>query len=200
MNFLSCSFSFLSILLPSKEKIVNRVAPPGGWEILFVYFLFAFSLFVLNFVLTYEIKSLRLKLRTSLLNAIGTFAALLAMLSPIFFVYHHNTEYPDSPYSGIIVILAAFVILYSVYIQFIYSLSKDLKNEMLDKIIVVVGNCLWLIAMIIVGRTWYFAQESQGYYGSLFSMILFFYFPMVVLLLLFKISSRSFLKVKFPDI
>ncbi len=200
MNTLTCFFSFLNIQLLPMGILLNRVYPPGGREIFFVYFLFAFSIFVLNFVLTYEIRELRLKFKISFFNALGTYFALMTVLSPLFFVYCHNKEYPCSSSNGIIIILTAFVILYSAYVQFIYGLSKDLKNEMLDKIIVVVGNCLWLIALIIIGRTWYYAPESQGYYGGFFSMILFFYFPMVGLLLLFKMLSRSFLKIKFPNI
>ena len=200
MSTLTYFLSFLTILLPPVGILLNRVDPPGGWEIFFVYFLFAYSLFVLNFVLTYEIKILRLKIRTSFFNSLGTFIALLIVLSPIFFNHYHKMEPPESPYDGILIILIAFVVIYSVYVQFIYGLSKELKNEMPDKIIAVVGNGLWLTAMIAIGRTWYFAPENQGYYGSFFSMILFFYFPMVVLLLLFKMVSHSLIKIKFPGI
>lgn len=200
MNPLSDLILCLGSLEISNFEMMKKMNPPGGLEILFVYFLFAFSLFVMNFVLTYEIKSLRLKIKVSLLNSLGTFIALLAVLSPVFFTYYHTIEIADNLFNGIFIVIIAFVILYSAYIQFTYGSIKNMKNEMLDKIIVLVANCLWLTVLIIVGRTWYYAPEKQGYYGSFFSMILYFYLPMVVLLLLFKILSRSVIRIKFPDI
>ena len=163
-----------------------------------MYFLFLFSLFVLNFALTYEIRKLRLNLKISALNTLGTFVVLIVILIPEIFLFHHRGVHYRSIYDGILAIMFLFVVLYSGYVQVIYSLWDNLRNEMLDKILVVVSNFLWLTALVIIGRSWYSAPMSQGYYGSFFSMILFFYVPMISFLLMFKMISRKLLKIKFP--
>lgn len=187
----SISLLQLNINLNLPAVIIQHglVKPPTTIEIVYVCFLFLLSIFILNVFFNIDFGNVKFNLKSAVLLTLGSFIMIIAILSPDIFVFIKSGMFNQNVKEGLLPFSILFILLFSGY-AYIIACHLDKSNyRYINTLFVVVSNFLWIIPLVIIGRTWYWNPQDQGYLGGFYSTILFFYFPLITVLILLKLLS-----------
>jgi len=181
----------LNIYLNSPAVIIKNglVSPPGTIEIIYVCFLFLLSIFILNALFNIDFGKVSFNLKSALLLTFGSFIMLMAILSPDIFVFIQNGIYNQNVKDGLVPFSILYILLFSGFSYVISCHLDKSRYRYINTLFIVVSNYLWVIPLVVIGRTWYWNPQDQGYFGGFYSTILFFYFPIITVMILLKLLS-----------
>lgn len=172
------------------------VQPPGWSEVLYVYFLFFFTLFMLNTFLCLDRKEEQYNIRAALLYTLGSFVMLVAILSPDIFVYQNKGFHYLYVTRGLFLYSIFFTIFFAGYARVISVFCDKSGQQYINTVFIVTGNLLWVVPLIMVGRTWYWAPVEWGYYGGFYTLALVYYLPVTITLPMLRWVSLKLLEKK----
>ncbi|MCE1247108.1 MAG: hypothetical protein LWY06_10730 [Firmicutes bacterium] len=181
--------------IPLDEAVsTGSVPPPESADIVYLFFLFFFTILILNLVFSMDLKDRSFKTRKALYLSFGSFAFLIAVLSPDIFIYNFSGVHHENALEGILLNTGIFAVLFSGLTYVLMYLREKERYKYLNVLFLVTGNSLWLMALTVIGRIWYWAPREQGYFGAFYFSVLFYYLPVVLILLLLKILSFKLLE------
>ncbi|MCD4784515.1 MAG: hypothetical protein K8T10_11900 [Candidatus Eremiobacteraeota bacterium] len=184
----------INLNLPAIIIQQGLLKPPGTIEIVYVCFLFLLSIFILNVFFNIDFGDVKFNLKSAALLTLGSFIMLIAILSPDIFVFIKSGIFNQHIKEGLLPFSILFILLFSGYAYIVARHLDKSNHRYINTLFVVVSNYLWIVPLVIIGRTWYWNPQSQGYFGGFYSTILFFYFPLITVLILLKLLSIKLTK------
>lgn len=186
-----------SIALPGLgvqgDKIVQ---PPNLVEILYVYFVFFISIFILNAFFCLDLKEKQYDLKAAFLYALGSFVLLIAFLSPDIFIYTHRGIHYETVAEHITLNAVFFALIFTGYVRAVSSISSRCRQQYLNSLYIISANFLWIIPLTAAGRAWYWSPSIYGYYMGIYSLILYYYLPVLAVMFLLRTLSIKLAETK----
>ena len=178
------------MVFPLDEVIHNgTVETPDNPDIIYLFFLFFLTTLILNLIFTMDVRDRSLKARKAFYLSLGSFAFLMVVLSPDIFVFNLTGVHYKDALENIPLYSLVYVLLMSGFSYVLMYLHEKDRFKYLNLLFIVTSNLLWILALIIIGRTWYWAPKEQGYYGSFYYAFIFYFLPMALVLLILKAVS-----------
>jgi hypothetical protein len=183
------------IFFPLQQTLqTGSVPPPGSTDIAYLFFLFFFSILILNLLFSMDIKERVFMMKKALFLAVGSALFIAGVLTPDIFLYQFRGVHYDNVFESIPLYSVIFILLFSGLSYIVLFISDDSKFRYLNVLFAVTANFVWMVVLIVTGRTWYWAPQEQGYFGGFYSAVLFYFVPVAAILMLLKFISLKLLE------